>query len=341
VRGYVAQRVARAVPAHVGDLAPLAEDATSVETLEGCMKGTTSVGKVVREALCGSTLAEAGAALVTVADHHGLEAAAALACAAPTQPRLAGEAAVRELRPRNLSPVDQAAYLRVLGVARPQDPAEGCELAREGTQSADASVQIGAAQALGHCDDAGSLALLERLAAGRNVVVGRHAKASLFMRVPGRRDALSGDADVTREVSGRLGSELRSPEGAKAVIALAETLALAYPEKLGAPFRSAAAAPETTAAARRIAAKLEPTKAAFAYPTARASVIDYLARTRDQASLPELRRSIASGSPQEMVSALGGIEAMHDKESRAAVEALTHHADHDVAAAATRALAVL
>ena len=341
VRGYAAQRVAGDVPAHVGELATLAEDDTSVETLEGCMKGTTSVGKVVRDALCDSPLAEAGAALVTVHDRHGLEAAAALACAAPIQPRLAGEAAVRELRARNLPPLDQAAYLRVLGVARPPDPAEGCTFAREGAQSSDASVQIGAAQALGHCDDAASLALLERLAAGKNVVVGRHARASIFVRVPERRDALSGEADVMREVSDRLGSELRSPEGTKTVIALAETLALAYPETLGAPFRHAVAAPETTAAARRIAAKLEPTKAAFAYPTARASVIDYLARTRDQASLPELRRSIASGGPQEMVSALRGIEAMHDTESRAAVEALTHHADHDVAEAAKRALATL
>jgi hypothetical protein len=66
VRGYVAQRIAERVPAHVSDLAALAEDVTMVDTLGGCMLGARTIRDVVLGALRASPLAEAGRVLAGI-----------------------------------------------------------------------------------------------------------------------------------------------------------------------------------------------------------------------------------------------------------------------------------
>ncbi len=339
VRGYSAQHVAGKLPARLEALVPLAEDATAVPTLNGCMRGLDTVGRIVIDALCYSQLPEAGGTLVTIARKGGRGASHALVCAAPTAPTIAAEAASQALRGK-VTPEDEAAYLRALALAPTADPADGCALARPRATSSDASVQIGAAQALWRCDDEASRKTLVDLAGGKNTVVARHAKASLFLAFEGRRRELSTDREVVFEVRERLAQALRSPEGTRRSIGLVETLALAYPENLGAPLYRAIVLPETTAAALRIAAKTEPGKFA-GWAGVRSDVVAYLARSKDPAAIVEIRRSLGSTEPLEVTAALRGIEAFKDTASRAAVEKLTTHSNREVADAAKKALTAL
>jgi hypothetical protein len=332
VRAYAGDHLARQAPA--ASLVGVASDETDVETLNGCILSHETVGAVVREALCYSEHPEAGAALLAVHDRGGSQAAEALACAAPFSPKIAGEIAIAALRRGGSSPADEAAHLRVLAVSA---PAGTCDLARNAAAASDASVQIAAAMALGRCDDRASLARLAELAAGKNPVVALHAKASLFLASPARREDFARAREVLGEAGQRLGRRLQSREGAARDIALVEALALAYPDDMGTPFFRAVASPETTAAARRIAVK-RPTAASSDWGNARTGVIRYLARIRDQESLPELRRSLGSANLGEVNDALEAVAAMHDTASRAAVEKLTTHPDANIASRAKSAL---
>lgn len=71
----------------------------------------------------------------------------------------------------------------------------------------------------------------------------------------------------------------------------------------------------------------------------RADVIDYLARAKDPAALPELRRSLGAGDPMEIRAAIRGVVALKDKASRPAVTKLKEHPDKEVARVAEEALA--
>ena len=335
VRGYVGRHLATRGPVRPAILAVLGGDETEVDTLDGCIGGKRTVGAIVREALCYSERPEAGAALLAMYDKGGAQAAEALACAAPTNPGPAGDAALRALRGGTLDAGAEAAYLRAIAVAAPPG---GCDVALAAARSGDASVQIAAAQVLGRCDGDAAVEALAGLASGKNVVVARHARASLFLLEPSRRAELAGDRDVMREVANRLGLALRSREGAKRVIAILEPLVLAYPDAMGGPFYRAVETPETTAAARRLAAQLPPATTA-AYWGARQGVIAYLARIRDAASLPELRRSLRSSNPGEVAAAVEALGAMHDREARPAIEKLASSPDARVAQAAKKALA--
>lgn len=339
VRGYAAQYVADHLPSHMGALVSLAADTTVVPTLSGCIGGSESMDRIVLDALCYSDLPEAGGALVAIAEKGGRAASEALVCAAPSAPEFAAKMAARALR-GSLTLGDEAAYLRTLALAPTPDPNDGCALARPRTTRDNASVQIGAAQALWHCNDGASQKALLDLASGRNLVVARHAKASLFLAVPGRRDELAGDREVLYEVHDRLGKALRSPEGTRASLALVESLALAYPDKVGAPLYRALVTPETTQAALRIAAKTEPGKFK-AWNSVRTEVIAYLTHAKEPAARSEFRRSLDSIEPTEIAAALRGIEALKDSASRAKVEKLTTHSDTEVARAAKQALAHL
>jgi hypothetical protein len=338
VRTYMARHVASELSAQVRALVPLANDATAVEVMEGCVVHTDSVGAATREALCWSTLPEAGQALVAIHGAGGPQAAAALACAAPTAPAHAAEAAVKALGAGGLQPDAEAAYLNVLAVAT--NVKEGCPLARARATHGDAGIQIASARALWRCNDDASLAALNALAAGKNKVVAWNAKASIFLLDPAQRAGLASDRDVMRAVGDRLEPLLRSAEGSEASIALIEALVMAHPAELSRVLSRAVVVPATTAAARRIAAKLEPMKN---QPDgfARGAVIDYLARARDADSLHEFHRSLESEAPYELLAALRGIEALRDKTARSAVEKLTQHKDKQVAEAAQKTLAVL
>jgi len=339
VRGYVAEHVAEKLPARLDSVVPLAEDWTGVPTLNGCMKGMDSIGEIVVQSLCRSRDKEAGAALLSISNKGGAEAARALECAAPSEPKIAAEKAVTALR-GEVKPMDEVAYLNVLATAQAADPKEACALANKRAKSGDASVQIAAANALWRCGDTESRDALERLAAGKNEVVARYAKASLFLLVPEKRAALWTDREVVREVASRLGRVLRSAEGAKGSLALAEALALEHPTSFGETFREAAVTPETTQSALRIASKLEPSTTA-AWGAARTGVIAYLSHAKDPAGLPEIRRSLGAGNSEEIIYALRGVSALKDKASRGAVEKLTKHSDKYLANVAVETLAAL
>lgn len=339
VRGYVAQHIARAVPARLSALLPLSTDATGLATRYGCMGGVASVAGLVREGLCDSELPEAGGLLVTIARGGGREASLALACAAPTTPGPAAEIAAQALR-GTVGPDDEAAYLRTLALAPTPDPNDGCALARPRVTSSDASVQIAAAQALWHCGDDASQKALLGLTGGKNSVVARHARASLFLAVAASREGMGGDRDVLFEVRDRLAQGLRSAEGTKVSLPLVEALALVYPETIGAPLYRAKVLPETTQAALRMAAKTEPGKFR-GWAGARSDLLYYLARAKERSALPEFRRSLDSTEPREVAAALRGIEALGDKASRAAVEKLTTSTNREVEDAAKQALSAL
>lgn len=333
VRAYVARHVAAHLPAGFQPLVALAKDETLVDDLSGCSGGQAAVGALVREALCESPLPEAGAALVAVHDAGGPQAASALACAAPLAPDVAGPAAVRALR-RGPKPAARADYLAVLAVA----PApEACELARAGADTGDASVQIGAAKALWRCDDDASRRVLAVLAGGKNVVVARHARASQFLLSPADRPALAADRDGVWEVQARLGALLRSAPGTKAHLPLVEALVGAFPGSFGGALHGAAVTPETTAFALRVAGVLPPQRNGDKRPD-RTSALRYLARAKDRAALPELRRSLDADDAAEVRAALDGLVALGDAASKPAVEKLAKHPLIDVARAARDAL---
>jgi hypothetical protein len=337
VRGYVGEHLARKGPIRVEALAALAGDETMVETLHGCIGGGDAVGRLVIQELCSSDLPEAGPVLLATYERRGRLAADALACAAETAPEKAGDPALRALRAGGLKWHDEVGYLRALAVSAPPG---ACDLARSKARSDDASVQIAAADALWRCEDPASITALEELAAGKNVVVARHAQGSLFLASERRRPDFRADYDVMHEAGDRLAKVLRSCAGARRAIALAEAVALAYPEHLGAPFHRAAECAETTAAARRIAAKTELSRRQ-SWGSARVGVIVYLGRILDRESLPELRRSLEAGNANELSSAIHAVESLRDAASRPALQKLTEHYDASVAAAAKQAVSKL
>lgn len=339
VRGYVAQHVARDAPARMDALVPLADDATGVETRNGCMGGFESVAEIVLQALCYSRAPEAGRTLGTIAQKGGRSAPRALACAAPWDPKTSAAMAVKALGAEG-KPDDEISYLNALAIAPAADPKEACALARGRAKSKDASLQIAASNALWWCSDEASRGALEGLASDKNDVVARYAKVSLFLSVPDRREMLGTDPQVVSEAAERLSKVLRSVEGTRGSLALVETLSIAYPMRFGGAFQEVAITPETTALALRLAAKLEPS-AAEVWGAVRGGVIGYLARAKEPAALPEMRRSLASGDPIEIAAALHGVLALKDTASRAAVEKLTSHTSRYVRDTAKETLAAL
>jgi hypothetical protein len=339
VRGYTAQHVAIAVGAHIDALVPLADDTTLVPILSGCAGGHEDMGSLVREALCASELPEASRALLAIGAKGGRSAAMAYACAAPLAPGPTAEAAARALR-GPLDKADEATYLRVLWTAPTPNPSDGCALARERAASDDASVKIGVAQALGRCNDAASQRVLLDLAGETNVVVAKHAKASLFLTVEARRAELAGNPEVMAVVGERLDPALRSLEGTKRDLGLVEELARRYPASLSSTFHRALVTPETTQAALRILAQAEPGKVQGT-PNARPGIFAYLVRAKDPAATRELRRSLDAADTSEVLSALRAVMALKDKALRPEVEKLTTHPDPQIVMTAKRTLAAL
>lgn len=339
VRGYAAKHIAYKVGSRVNALVPLADDPTSVATLNGCIGMQNAMGSIVREALCSSELPEAAGALIAIAEKGGQEASAALACAAPISPTPASGLALRALRKRPRIE-DEVKYLRVLGMAPAPDPSEGCALARKRAGSEDENVQMAVAEALWHCNDEDSKEVLGDLAGKTNYKVKAEANVSLFLMDEARRAELDTSDYTLARVAARLEDTLRSPEGTKANLALCETLALAYPAHLGWPFHRAIVTPETTQAALRIAAKVEPSKP-YTHHNVRDGVIEYLARAKEPAAAAEFRRSLEGSCTEEITNALQGLEALKDTASRAAVEKLTKHPNAEVAKAAEKTLGAL
>jgi hypothetical protein len=332
VRTYLAQHVASELPDHLRALVPLASDTTQVDTLEGCIGGRDTVGDRVRTALCESDLPQAGPALMAIHREGGTYAAEALACAAPTAPKPAREIASKGLRTGGISPRVEMAYLDVLAIAGNE---EDCALARARKAHDDVSVQIAAARALWRCDDDASREALRELARRENHVIALNAEASLFLLTR----AKLATPDVLRTAGQLLAPMLRGAEGTQATSALFETLLADYPNELAYYLlQRALVVASTTAAVRRVIAKLQP---GGPQSSGRQALIDYLVRARDRDSLPEFRRSLDSQSTYEIIAALRGIEALRDKTARAAVDKLTHHENAEVAEAARHALTAL
>jgi hypothetical protein len=157
-----------------------------------------------------------------------------------------------------------------------------------------------------------------------------------LLAVPARRKAL-GEPRLLSEVGLRVEEMLWHRGTAPRWIVLAESLAMAYPDQLGAPFCNAAESPDTTAAARRLAGRFPPAEEGM-FNSARACAIRYLAGIADRESLPELRRSLEAKEHTELLSAIKALGALYDEEARPALEKLARDDDAKVAETAKAAL---
>ena len=334
VRAYVGVHVANKVPAGLPALVRLGADSTMLSTLRGCIGGGTGVSILVVEALCASELEQAPATLLAIHAAGGWSAADALACAAPFAGKQSSAAALEALR-AGPKPAQKAAYLRVLAVA-PAPAAEQCPVALAASNSDDASVVIAAAMALWRCEDEPSKQRLSELAAGKNVVVARQARASMLLQRP-EQYRPADEYEAMYDVDTRLREALRGTDSAPVWLPLVSKLIEADPKRLAGSLASASVSPEMTELVLRLVAGTA-SQRELGGAAPRSQLLRYLARSKDPRALSELRRSLKSDEPNELASALRGLALLRDKASRPRVEQLTKHAAPAVAEAAREAL---
>lgn len=330
VRGYVGAHIARSVPGSVARLEPLLDDASAVDTLDGCIGGNAVVRQHLLEALCESELPEAHTVIARRADGPSDPTGEALACLA----RIDGATAAPIVAKQLTAGASGARLERLLRLAALAPARESCAIA-VAIGPSDAA-RFAAASALGRCDDDAAYARLETLANGTD---DKDAKANLLLHTrtpPPRRRELMKDARVVERAVWMLENRLRAmttPE----LVALTEWL-LEVDER---GFQRVLAAvkphPSATELMRKIAKRTAPAQEWGV----RMPAIAYLAKEKDRESIPEFRRSLTAGMESEVIVAIQALGTLGDRQSKPAISALAKSPNEWIAKQAKESLAAL
>lgn len=340
VRGYMAQHVARALGPRIPALEPLLDDETRVGTLQGCMNVPEgSVSGVVREAVCYSPAPEATTLLTKLAGGSSRDQVYAAGCLATKDPKGAARIAHEGMQRGD---DQQASFVRILG----QSPLpEACADIVRLASSKDDDVRLATAGALGSCESAQAFDALEKLTSDGGKGVARAASVALALharQTPEGRARILADDKIRSSVMSGLSVRMRNkPVGP--FLPLLEELAVNHPRDAGQAFSGFTGGiddPEVVAMMRRIAGKVAPASSMMEL-SVRTQAIGFLARKKDHADLPELRRSLTSANASELIDAATALGEMRDTASRAALEVLLRSTNASVVRAAQAAIAKL
>jgi HEAT repeat protein len=333
VRGYVAQHVARAVPRALPAALALLGDTTPVGQVQGCMISEGTVGGVVSEALCWSTLPEAKAEVARRAREGSPGSVWAIACVGSSDPVQAAQLALARLAGRSVPASEHASLLRLIGNGALGEP--GCVVLVPAAAAADADVRVAAAQGLSGCAGPAGLDALRRLALDPDATVNRIAHTELVLHpdLPAaEREALLGDGGVANRVSVQLSFRMGRPGVLARLGERYGAIATAHPELSWSGLASLPASEPAITLARAIA------RAVPVGTNARRDAMGHVSRHGDARDLPEIRRSLESPNVSEVIDALEALARLHDGASRSAVASLVRHSNASVSRTATATL---
>ncbi|MBK6513149.1 MAG: hypothetical protein IPM79_07065 [Polyangiaceae bacterium] len=341
VRGYVAQHLARSQGAALANVRPLADDATMVKTLEGCMGGSETVSSVVLDALCWSSAPEAGALLGELAQRDDDVGARALGCAA----RFGGAAVTKAIDDAitdgSRSHATREAALRAFTLS---PVAARCGSIRALAERPGDKLRQVALGALSRCTDSASQATLEAAAADSVASIASEAKIALLLSPAtseSRRKELAADTKLAGSASPRLQARARSHALANDQLQVIEALVGLDANLFSQPLWDVKTSAGASSMMRRLATTFGPSSSKGQGANPRLPVLRYLARLKDTADKAELKRSLSSADPREVQAALDGLVAMKATDVKPQVEALAKSSDPSIARFAKDAAAKL
>ncbi|MFO0553436.1 MAG: hypothetical protein U0271_33950 [Polyangiaceae bacterium] len=309
VRGYVAGHLAHAQPELVDQLTPLFSDATAVDTQSGCVVEKLTVASVVISALCDGDSPKTPALLREVALTDGVGAPPAIDCLARRSDPSATEvidAALKSSAAMKPRPTEvRVAALAAFELAPAQKLCGAIRRLSMGTDDLAGSAE----RALVRCEDAASLATLER---EKNLL----AVALNPSTTPARRLAILADEQLREAAHYRLYRWLhvRAPDPKLAKVV--DVLVNAYPGRFGWATGELPVSDEATALVHRLV-----TKFGVGSP-ARSGVLRYFVKLKAPADIHEVEKSLESPNDDEVAVAVEALAAIRGSAARPKLEAM-------------------